>query len=120
MTVKLTLSGRGQAGLLAFCVPGRAQENNHGGELHPDQQADDSSQPPVDDGIGHFANVITEKHVNKPPQESRDGCAGQDVPEAVLLWTGKPVNERKGNKRKEHGGQWEKYGPQTVERVRWA
>jgi len=89
-------SGRAGAVGLGFGVPGSAEKNDDGRELHPDEQADDGRESSVEDAVGHTANVGTEEDVGSPPEEGGDDGAGDDVAKAAFLRAGDAVDESEG------------------------
>ena len=55
--------------MMRFGVVGRADEDDHGGQVHPEEQPDGCGEAAIDYIIGHLADVNAEEYVNHPPQD---------------------------------------------------
>ena len=68
-----------------FRVPGRSQEDDYRGKLHPDQQPDYRGQSTIHHVVWHPANIETEANVGDPPKQRRYHRAGKDIAQAGFL-----------------------------------
>src|SRR5882672_10563565 len=100
-----------------FRVPGSPQEDDNGGELHPDEQADDGGETAIDDRVGHFSDVVAKQNIHKPPEKGRDDRSRQDVAQTVFLRAGETIDESERQKRKQHGRKRKEKDPQSVKRM---
>src|SRR5579859_2851368 len=98
-----------------FRVPGGAQKNDHGGKLHPDNQADDGGQSAIDDAVGHTPNVGPKYNVRNPPEQRRYGSARQHVSQAVLFGACDTINYRERHHCQKHCDQRKKDIPPTLQ-----
>jgi len=55
---------RPSAAIRQLRVPGGAQENNHRGKLHPDDQADHRRKAAIHDAVRDAADVDSKHHVH--------------------------------------------------------
>src|ERR1700719_3855295 len=99
-----------------FGIPGGAEENDDGRQVHPDEKTDDRGQTAVHDAVGHTLDVKSEKNIGEPPQERGDDGARDDVAKTGFLRTRDTVDHDQGRERKDKGRYGKKQGPQSVER----
>src|SRR5256885_9740692 len=98
-----------------FGMPGGAEENDHGGELHPNEQTDYGGQPSIDHAVGHFANVKPKTEVGDPPKKSGNDRTGQHIAQTSLSRPRPTVNDGDGNHRQHQGNTMEEKGPQSFD-----
>src|ERR1700756_360556 len=93
-----------------FGIPGGAEENDDGRQVHPDEKTDDRGQTAVHDAVGYTLDVKSEKNIGEPPQERGDDGARDDVAKTGFLRTRDTIDHDQGGEEKEKRPPQEKTG----------
>src|SRR4029077_239598 len=92
------------------------QEDDDGGKLHPDEEANGSRESAVNQTVVYLADVKTEADISNPPEKGSHHGAGKNRAEAGFLWPGDSIDDGQRDHRQNDGNTMEEEGPEGHER----
>jgi len=119
-SVGLTINNRGavnprlHAGRIAEGVEGGADEDDDGGELHPDDESDGGGEAAVGQRVRDAGDVEAESGVDRPPEHGGQSGAGEDLVPTAQAWAAGTVECGDDEHGHEQNGGEEESAPDSV------